>query len=408
MAEVKIEKLGRQGDGIFFENGREVFVPYSLPDDMLEIAGKGPRRSISKIVQPSANRIAAVCKHFGTCGGCQLQHMNEQAYEGWKLGLLEDALQKVGITEKPDRLVSYPVASRRKAVFSANRKDGELQFGFTKAGSNDLVSIDECPVLDALLQQELTNLTAFAASLPLGGRPNRISVLATDNGMDVNVEDIRIKSDVQQRALVRKALDLGFARLSLDGEQIIEARKPVLTMGKASIVPPPGAFVQAIEAVEKDMTELVSKHLSDAKKVADLYCGIGTFALRLAEKSQVWALEDNEAAINSLDRAWRETAGELKQLSSEVRNLERRPASFKELKKMDGLVFDPPRAGAELQSMQIAKSRVSRVAAVSCNPTTLARDLAILLDGGYTIKEIVAFDQFRFTHHLETIVLLEK
>lgn len=408
MAEVKIEKLGRQGDGIFFENGKEVFVPYSLPGDVLDVTGKGPRRSISEVVQPSADRNQPICRHFGMCGGCQLQHMNDKAYEDWKLGLLSEALQKAGITHKPDRLVSYPAASRRKAVFSANRKDGELQFGFSKAGSNDLVSIEECPVLDTPLQQALPNLETFAASLPLGARPTRISVLATANGLDVNVEEITIKSDVQQRATVRKALDLGFARLALDGEQAIEARKPILTMGKASVVPPPGAFVQAIAAVENDMTDLVTMHLSGAKKVADLYCGVGTFALRLAEHSQVWALEDNEAAIASLDRAWRETAGELKQLNSEVRNLERRPASFKELKKIDGLVFDPPRAGAELQSIQISKSKVPKVAAVSCNPTTLARDLTLLLDGGYKINQIVAFDQFRFTHHLETIVLLEK
>ncbi len=408
MPEVIIEKLGRQGDGIYTEQGREIFVPFTLAGETVEISGKGPRRAATEIIQPSSDRIEAQCKHFGSCGGCQLQHMENAAYEVWKLNLLTEALQKAGITHKPDRLVSFPVASRRKAVFSANRTDGVLNFGFSKPNSNDIVSLEECSVLEPSLHSALPDLASFASSLPLGIKPTRIAVLATSNGLDVHVEGLNIKSDTQQRALSRKALDLGFARLSLDEETLIEARKPYIVMGKAQVIPPPGAFVQASEEAENAMASLVSRHLNGAKLVADLYCGVGTFALRLAEQSQVWALEDNAPAIDSLDKAWRETAGELKQLTSEVRNLERRPASFKDLKKFDGLVFDPPRSGAELQSKQIAKSKVTRVAAVSCNPTTLARDLSILLDGGYAIKEIVAFDQFRFTHHLETVVLLEK
>ncbi|MDJ0614010.1 MAG: class I SAM-dependent RNA methyltransferase [Rhizobiaceae bacterium] len=408
MPEITIEKLGRQGDGIFVENGKEIFVPATLPREVVKVSGKGQRRTLEEIVKPSTKRIDPVCKHFGTCGGCQLQHLEAATYQTWKTELLVEALARAGIEHKPDKFLSFPVSARRKAVFSAARIAGELHFGFTRQNSNEIVPIDECHVVVPALQDALPDLRSFVSSLPLSAKPVRISALVTANGLDVEVEELKLKSDVQQRALSRKALDVGFARLSFDGETVIEACKPFVQMGKAMVLPPPGGFLQASSEAEEEMASIVVSHLSGAKKVADLYCGVGTFALRLAEGSQVWALEDSTPAIASLDLAWRGTAGNLKQISSEVRNLERRPASFKELKRFEGLVFDPPRAGAELQSRQIAKSRVGKVAAVSCNPITLARDLSILLEGGYAIKEIVAIDQFRFTYHLETIVLLEK
>ena len=153
---------------------------------------------------------------------------------------------------------------------------------------------------------------------------------------------------------------------------------------------------------------MVGEHLAKCKSVADLYCGVGTFALRLAENSKVWAIEENSASLQALDRAWRETGGKLKQIKTEARNLDRRPANHQELKKIDGIVFDPPRAGAEMQARQIAKSNVGKVAAVSCNPQTLARDLAILVEGGYAISRIVPLDQFRYTPHVEVVALLER
>jgi len=408
MFEVIIEKLGRQGDGIFVEHGKEIFAPYTLQGETVELSGTGQRRVLQSVVKSAGTRIEACCKHFEQCGGCQLQHMENKAYESWKTELLVDALEKVNISYRPDNFVSFPVSSRRKAVFSACRIAGALHFGFSKPHSDEIISLEECPVLTPSLQEAIPQLVSFASSLPLGSKPVRIAVLTTSNGLDVHVAELNIKAEAHQRALSRKALDQNFARLSFNDETIIEARKPILKMGKAMVVPAPGAFVQASAEVEEAMVTTVREHLSDAKKVADLYCGIGTFALRLAEQSQVWALEGSSFAIASLDKAWRNTAGELKQLTAEVRNLERRPVSFKELKKIEGLVFDPPRSGAELQSQQIAKSKVRKVAAVSCNPTTLARDISILLEGGYHIQKIVAFDQFRFTHHLETVVLLEK
>jgi 23S rRNA (uracil1939-C5)-methyltransferase len=238
--------------------------------------------------------------------------------------------------------------------------------------------------------------------------PLRISVLATRNGLDVDIEDARDLTGNERQTLVRKAVDLEFARLTVNTEILVESRKPELVMGSAIVTPPPGAFVQAIEEAEQQMVELVTGHLRTCKTVADLYCGVGTFALRLAERSKVLAVEASKPAIHSLDRAWRETAGRLKEIKTETRNLERSPLGFMELKHMDGLVIDPPRAGAELQTRQIAKSRVRKVAAVSCNPATLSRDLEILIEGGFKLKSITPVDQFRYTPHLEAVALLER
>ncbi len=408
MVEVKIDKLGRQGDGICTVSGSEVFVPYTLPEEVVEISGSGARRTAEKIVSTSDLRTEPFCKHFGSCGGCHLQHYEDEAYREWKHDLAVEPLCRAGITLQTDTLVCFPAASRRKVVFSANRKDGRLHLGFSKRGSNELVDVEECPVLLPELSSSLAGLRNFAQSLPLGARPVRLSVLSTTTGIDLEVEGPLKLASPQRNGLCQKATELGFARLSLNGEVLIEPRRPLLKMGLAQVTPPPGGFVQAVFEAETAMAELVCGHLEGCKSVVDLYCGTGTFALRLAERSTVWAVEESASAIAALERAWRETGGKLKQIKAETRNLERRPVSFQELKKIEGLVFDPPRAGAEIQAKQIAKSRVKKIAAVSCNPTTLARDLTILIDGGYRITRIVPIDQFRFTPHVEVVVLLER
>ncbi|TIP90357.1 MAG: class I SAM-dependent RNA methyltransferase, partial [Mesorhizobium sp.] len=177
--------------------------------------------------------------------------------------------------------------------------------------------------------------------------------------------------------------------------------------GDIAVAVPPGAFLQATEAAEQAMADIVGRHLARAKKIADLFAGCGSFALRLAAKSEIHAVEGDAAALLALDRAFRFASG-LKRVTSERRDLFRRPLTFKELNAFDGIVFDPPRAGAEDQSKQIARSDVPLVAAVSCNPVTLARDLRILIDGGYALKSVTPIDQFLWSPHVEAVALLEK
>ena len=408
MVDVKIEKLGKKGDGIFQDEGREMFVPFTLPGETVSVDISGKNFRLSRVVEASVHRVPPICLHFIECGGCQLQHLEKDYYQDWKLDVLYEALASHGIDFKPEPLLSFADASRRRATFLASRIDGEFRLGFAKAGSHEIVPLSQCPVLVPALERLLPEIAEIAKMLPIGKRPVRIPALMTETGLDLGIEGLRPPDENLRKALINQALQKGFARLSVEDEILVEARKPVLFMGIAKVTPPPSGFVQASAEAEAVMADLVCGHLGRCKSVIDLYSGIGTFALRLAQRSTVWALEENNPGLQALDRAWRETAGKLKQVTTEARNLERRPVSFQEMKKHDGLVFDPPRAGAELQSRQIAKSKIGKVAAVSCNPVTLARDLAILLEGGYRLCRIIPVDQFRYTPHLEIVALLEK
>ncbi|MGI9352596.1 MAG: class I SAM-dependent RNA methyltransferase [Rhizobiaceae bacterium] len=408
MADLLIDNLGWQGDGVATVDGKPVFVPFALPGEIVSVSGGGTRREIVKVLKKSPDRIEPSCPHFGRCGGCQTQHLEKQAYEKWKLGLVNSPLEKSGITHPVVPMITFENHSRRRCVFNVRNTNNGVLLGYTERASNTIIPIETCPVLVPEIVESLEDIRRLASSLPQTRKPFRLSVLVTKNGLDIDIEGaVSLKSE-QKAVLIRKALSTGFARISSDHEILVEKRKPILQMGQCELVPPPGVFIQALEAAEREMTGLVCEHFSNCKTMADLYSGIGTFALRLAENSTVWAVEENKTALQALDRAWRETGGKLKQIKTEARNLDRRPVGFQEMKKIDGLVFDPPRSGAEAQARQIAKSKVGKVAAVSCNPQTLARDLAILTAGGYFITRIVPLDQFRYTPHVEVVVLLQR
>jgi 23S rRNA (uracil1939-C5)-methyltransferase len=234
-----------------------------------------------------------------------------------------------------------------------------------------------------------------------------MTVTATASGLDIAAQGSGKLTDSQRRTASAFVVNAGFARLSVDGEIVIEPNKPVVVFGDIGVPVPPGSFLQATAPAEQAMADLVLGHLSRAKKVADLFAGAGSFALRLAKKSEVHAEEGDAAALAALDRGFRQASG-LKRVTTEKRDLFRRPLTFKELAAFDGIVFDPPRAGAEDQSKQIARSDVPYVAAVSCNPGTLARDLSILVAGGYRVKSVTPIDQFLWSQHVEAVALLEK
>ena len=408
MTEVNIDFVGHQGDGVAHDNGQAIYIPYTLEGERVSVEGKGPRREVKSILEPSPERIEPICKHFGNCGGCQLQHMNESRYLEWKMGLVTDPLSKAGIEVKPDDILSFKDASRRKCVFNARRTPQGMQLGYMEKSSTDVIAINNCPVLVPEINDQLDAIRDLANSTPTTKNPLRISVLVTRNGLDISIEDAKPMSETERQVLIKKAIAHKFSRLTVNQEILIKIAEPTIEIANTLVSPPPSAFVQALKPSEDAMSDIVASHLKSCKQVADLYCGIGTFALRLAENSSVYAVEESAAALDSLDQAWRQTGGKLKQIKTEKRNLERRPVTFGELKKMDGLVFDPPRAGAELQCKQIAKSRVKKVAAVSCNPVTLAIDLEILIAGGFSVKRIVPVDQFKYTPHVEVVVLLER
>ncbi|WP_346432299.1 methyltransferase [Breoghania sp. L-A4] len=232
-------------------------------------------------------------------------------------------------------------------------------------------------------------------------------MLDTQAGLDVTIDGAGKGAAKLFPKLGQVAFEADLARLSVDGEVVIEARPPALNMDGVAAVPAPGGFTQASAQAEAAMAERVLEAFDGARQVVDLYCGLGTFALRIARTTPVHAVENDRAALKALDAAWRRAKG-LKAVSHEARDLARRPLMKDELEKFDAAVFDPPRAGARAQAEMLAASAIKTIAAVSCNPATLARDLRILVDGGYTIKSVLPVDQFLFSPHIEVVVILKR
>lgn len=402
-----IEKLGAQGDGVAETARGPVYVPFALPGETVKVETKGQRARLLAVDQPSPLRVEPKSRHFGSCGGCSMQHLAADAYAEWKREKLVRALATAGLEADVEALVRCPTASRRRVTLSAQRIAGRILLGFNAAQSHQIVEIEECAVAVPEIVAALNDLRQLAAILATGPKPFRLTVTATRSGLDIAADDVGRIEEGKRRKLIELCLAKNFARFSCADEIIIEREKPVVMFGNVPVVIPPGGFLQATGQAEQIMAMLVQKHLEGAKYVADLFAGSGTFALRLASASRVHAVESEAMALSALDEAARRTSG-LKPVKTEKRDLFRRPLTAKELSVFDGLVFDPPRAGAEAQSEQIARSTVRRVAAVSCNPGTLARDLAILTQGGYRIVRVIPVDQFLWTAHVEVVALLEK
>lgn len=403
-----IARLGAQGDGVADTAAGPVFVPFALPGERVNAAIGAKRADLVAVLEPSPLRIEPACRHFGTCGGCAMQHLEEGAYREWKRGLLVEALRARGIDAEVEPLMPCLPGTRRRAALTARRTEKGVLLGFNAALSHHIVDMQECPVLLPSIVAQLDRLRGLARLIARTPQPFRLLVTQTASGLDIAAEGSGALEGAPRQAAIGFCLQNGIARLSVDGEVVVEPKKPVVMAGEIAVSPPPGGFLQAVEAAEEVMAGLVAGHLSRAKRVADLFAGSGAFALRLARQSEVHAVEGDAAALAALDRAGR-FAANLKKVTVEKRDLYRRPLTFKELDaSFDGLVFDPPRAGAEEQARQIARGAVQRVAAVSCNPVTLARDLRLLLDGGYVLKRVVPVDQFLWSPHLEAVALLEK
>jgi 23S rRNA (uracil1939-C5)-methyltransferase len=370
--------------------------------------------TIMSITTPSPDRQEPPCRHFGpdgvngTCGGCTLQHMADAPYGAFKRQLVIDALKSKGLTPEVGEIVPARPGERRRVVFAARKTEKDMLIGFNQAESHHIVAIEECPISSAGIIARLPAIRAIAASLATSAEPFRVAVLETLSGLDISVDEVKKLSDPQRRKAIETALSLrGIARVSLNGEILVEPSKPMVEFGGVQVSPPPGGFTQATKPAEEAMAELVTAHAGKAKRIADLFAGAGTFSLRLARIGRVHAVEAEAKALAALDHAARNTQG-LKPVTVEKRDLFRRPLMTQEFKPYDVVVFDPPRAGAEFQCQELARSGVKKIVAVSCNPLTLARDLAILVEGGYRITQVTPIDQFLWTSHVEVVATLEK
>jgi 23S rRNA (uracil1939-C5)-methyltransferase len=406
-AEFRIEGLGVQGDGVAATERGPVYIPFTLAGERVTASRNGDRADLLAVIESSPLRVEPACRHFGECGGCALQHMEEGAYREWKRGGVVEALRSRGIEAEIAPLTPCAPGERRRVTLSARRTGAGMLLGYNRALSHTIVDIGECPIARPEIVAALEPLRRLAKILGNTDKAFRLTVTVTGSGLDVAVHGSGKLDEKTRNAASDFTLRAGFARLSVDGETAVEPRKPVVLFGDVSVSPPPGAFLQAVAGAEQTMADLVSGHLGKARRIADLFSGAGAFALRLAKGAEIHAVEAEAASLAALDRGFRFGSG-LKKVTVERRDLFVRPVTAKELNAFDGVVFDPPRAGAEAQSRQIAKSDVPLVAAVSCNPATLARDLRILLEGGYALQRVVPIDQFLWSPHVEAVALLTK
>jgi 23S rRNA (uracil1939-C5)-methyltransferase len=401
-----IDHVGHRGDGVGFAGGESLFVPYTLAQETVEVepvADHPDRRSLSRIEHASPERIAPFCQYFGACGGCAIQHWQPEAYRAWKRRIVIETLEHAGIDCEVAALVDAHGAGRRRITVHARRGgDGELRTGFAAASSHAIVAISDCPILDPGLRGALDAARALAEALKPTAKPLDIQVTSASNGLDVDVRG----SGPLTTALIASLSDLaqqhGLARLTRHGELVLMRTPPTIEIGAARVILPPGSFLQATLAGEEALAALVAAHCKRAKHIADLFCGVGPFALRLAAKARVSAFDSDAGAVSALSKAATSASG-LKPIKAEARDLFRRPLMPQELRDYDTVVFDPPRQGAQAQVKQLAASKIPVVIAVSCNVATFARDARVLIDGGYKIEGVTPVDQFRHTPHVELV-----
>jgi 23S rRNA (uracil1939-C5)-methyltransferase len=404
-----ISSLGHRGDGIAEGPDGPIYVPNALPRETVEVepwSGHPDRRQVLQVVTPSADRIAPVCPHFAVCGGCAVQHLREDHYRAWKRELVVNTLTQAGIDTQVGELIDAHGAGRRRATFHARRSGRDtLSVGFAAAHAHHIVPIDRCPILSPALAGALPAAWALAQALEPIKKPLDLQFTATNGGLDVDVRGSGPLSSQATATLARIAEQHKLARLTRHGELVIRRATPTLTLGTAVIELPPGAFLQPTVEGEAALAGEAIRHLAGAKAVVDLFCGVGPFALRIAQFARVEAFDNDEAAIAALSKAAR-TSG-LKPVSARRRDLLRQPLTATELR-ADAVLFDPPRQGAEAQAREIAASKVPRVVAVSCNPATFARDARILIDGGYRLDAVTPIDQFRYSFHVEIVAKFER
>jgi len=402
-----IDHVGHRGDGVALAGGQAVYVPYTLGGETVEVTavpGHHPdRRRLLQVDIASPERIVPFCKHFAICGGCAIQHWESERYRAWKRNIVVETLEQAKLGCEVDPLIDAHGLGRRRITLHAGIGAHDvLKVGFTAANSHDIIPIDRCPILDPGLNSALEAGWAVAERLAANAKPLDIQVTATDSGLDVDVRGSGPLPTSMIAGLSQVVEQHRLARLTRHGEMVLMRSPPVIAVGTTRVNLPPGSFLQATVAGEEALAELVSAHCSKAEHIADLFCGVGPFALRLAEKARISAFDSDAGAISALQKAATSTSG-LKPIKAEARDLFRRPLMPQELRDYDRVVFDPPRQGAQAQAQQLAASKIPVVVAVSCNVATFARDARILLDGGYRMERVTPVDQFRHTPHVELV-----
>lgn len=402
MVKAEIIRMGLHGDGI--ADG-PIFVPRSLPGETVEGVLEGQTLTDLRVLTPSDRRVSPPCRHFKSCGGCQLQHADDDFVAEWKVDVVRQALNAHGLETVFRPIMTSPAQSRRRAGFAARRTKKGAMVGFHGRASGTIVAVPDCQLLDPAVLAGV----AVAEQLAMTGASRKaalsVMITTTKTGLDVAVREGKPLDGPLRQQLAVVCDQMGLARLSWDEEVVAMRTPPLHAFEGAEVSPPPGAFLQATAHGEKALTDAVIEMTAGAHRVIDLFAGCGTFALPLAQTAEVHAVESEAAMLKALDGGWRHATG-VKQVTTETRDLFRRPLMPDEMAKVDVVVLDPPRAGAEAQVAELAKSNVPRIAYVSCNPVTFARDAAQLVAAGYHLDWIQVVDQFRWSAHVELAACL--
>ena len=407
LVELTIESLGARGDGIAHDDAGVLYVPYGAPGDQVEASITGRRGDarlarLDRLLHPGPERAVPPCPHFGTCGGCALQHLKAEAYGRWKLDILRQAMLRRSLDPGTIRdMIAVPAASRRRARFAALRTRNGVHLGFNAPGSHSIVNLNSCEILRPAIVALLDDLRALLSDLLEVGRRADVQVTETETGLDLwLVADLPHRAGVDMR-LAEFAQSADLARLStgMRPEVALQRRAPRITLTGAAVTPPPNGFLQASLAGEQALVRLVREAAGQAAKVADLFAGVGSFSFALAGGAEVLAVEGAADQVQALIAA--RNAARRSKIETQERDLERRPLAGAELAPFDAVIFDPPRAGAKRQAAALAASEVPTVLAVSCNPATFARDAQTLVQGGYRLLSLTPVDQFPWSRHLE-------
>ncbi len=404
MSALTITRLGHHGDGV--AEG-PVFVPRTLPGEVVEGEIEAGPLAAPRIITPSPERIRPPCPHYRACGGCALQHAREDFVTHWKESVITQALAAQGLEAEFRPPHISPLGSRRRATFAGRRLKTGALVGFHGRASDVISPVPDCLILHPDLTEALPLLEEVTVMTASRKGVLSLALTRSETGLDLAISGGKPLDGPLQAELGRWAGQARLARLSYDSEVIALAARPYHQFGRAQVTPTPGAFLQATREAETAMQEATRAAAGGASRIVDLFAGCGTFSLPLAEAAEVHAVEGDAAMLAALDAGWRHATG-LKRVTHEARDLFRRPLLPEELNRFDAAVIDPPRAGAEAQAELLAQSRVPRVAALSCNPVTFARDAKRLSQGGYRLEWVQLIDQFRFSPHVELAALFTR
>ena len=420
--EVEVVRISGRGEGVGEANvgpqnrsiRQPIFVAGTLPTERvvakpIHSTGEGVTCQLSEIVISSTERREPPCDHFGTCGGCSLQHWDDAPYGEWKRNRVIDAVCRAGGSPSVvSQLFTALPGTRRRAEFAIRALRTSTIVGFHERSSHRIINIAECPVLQATLVELVNGLRKLGPSLLSVGELGRATVNVLDNGLDLMLALPQEPKVDGLQAMAELADDLDLARVttiqrnSTTPVLIIERRPPTIHFAGIAVRPPPGAFLQASATGEQAIARAVLDGLEGAAMLLDLHAGCGTLTFPMLRLGRVHAVDGNQECITTIQDA-ANRSGITERVSTELRDLVENPLKEHELSKFDAVVFDPPRAGARAQAERIATQGPNRVAAVSCNPSTFARDAGILIGGGYRLDQVTPIDQFLWSPHVELV-----